>query len=682
MLKFIRAISIPLIGFAALLIFLVPGPLAAQANSPFFYYYEGRRVPLTLDSSQILVRFKPGVSDTARRAVTSATQGIQSYDARVDEVPLSLSILPITPGADPLLAIENLKQHPEVQSAGRIFRFSDGGHYGETDEFIVRFKPSLPSMAIAMFNLANGVQVAREQPFSKGVLILRPMLGNLRPALDLANSYSESGNVDYAEPNFVVMEPRLPEMSLSAVAQSPVVPNDPDFSLQWSLQNTGLFQGSQPGADISAPTAWGLTTGGSQIKIAIIDEGVDATNQDLAGKVLTGYSALDGSSNTQPNPNDYHGTAVAGIAVANTNDAFGIAGVCWQCRILPVRVAYEDANHNWVTTPQQLATGIDWAWQNGADVLSNSWTMSAPSSNVTDAIVNARFGGRANYGTGSTVVFAAGNDDSGTIPFPASLNNYVIAVGASNWCDQRKTKSSNDCNHGDTSWGSNYGSLLDILAPGMLILTTCNGSSCNADLTHTYFSGTSASAPMVAGVIGLLYSLNPNLQPQDVQNALQSGAHDLPPAGRDNQSGFGRLDAYGALTALYDLQVSLRDNNHLAHAGDSVQFTANYGNIGLTAMSGTSLKITLPAGLTYITSNPTFTPAGGGVYQLSLGSVPRFATGSASITATVQPGTEGQALIVSAQIGGAFPQLNSSDDTAADTIGVISENLFLPFITR
>ncbi len=680
MLKPVCLFRVALLGIALLLIFLSPGPSAAQATSPFFYYFEGARIPLTLNPALIAVRFQPDVSESARRTVTEDTGDITNFDARVEEPPLSLSLLPVRAGHNPLAAIQKFEQRAEVRAAGRVFQFDDGSHYVETEEFVARFKPWISSVAIAMFNLANGVQLVRGQEFSIRVLILRPLPGNPRSALDLANTYVQSGWVEFAEPNFVIVQPRK-QLPTFEAPKSPITPNDPNFPWQWSLQNTGQFLGSKPGADINAPAAWGVTTGSSQINIAIIDEGVDSTHPDLQGKVLSGINETiqPPDTRTMPSGRDNHGTATAGIAAANTNNGQGIAGVCWMCRILPVKVAFEDANGNWVTTTARLSAGIDWAWQNGADVLSNSWTMSGPSDDVKTSIINARFGGRGGYG--STLVFAAGNSNSSTITFPANLNKYVIAVGASNWCDQRKTPTNNACNNNDTSWGSNYGGVLDIVAPGEAIYTTCSGGNC-ANTLYTWFYGTSASTPMVAGVVGLLYSLNSRLQPQDVQSVLEQGAIDLPPSGKDLQSGYGRVDAYRAIAALWDIGITVSDNNSLAHPGDMVQYKMVYSNTGRTAMSGAQIKVTLPSGLNFVSSNPTFTSLGGGVYQLGVGNMPQFGSGTATLNAQVQPGTEGQTLTVNVQIAGASPELNVSNNTANDSIGVAARYIFLPLITR
>lgn len=680
-----------ILALSALLLFLGQAPLAAQSGSPFFYYYDGVQIPLTLNPASIVVRFNPQATDSVRRSVVDGTGDLGVYQARVDEQPLSLSFLPVNPGHDPLSAIGKLNQRSEVQTAGRVFQFQDGSQFAETEEFVVRFKKGLSAPEIEAFNLANTVELVRSQEFSDRVLILRAASGNKRSALDLANAYARSGLVEFAEPNFVLVQP-VDHLSPATLApKAPATPNDPDFTSQWSLRNTGQYPGASPGADINAVPAWGVTTGSSSIEIAIIDEGVDSTQPDLGGgKVLGGYCSIPGCSTIQPNAGDKHGTAVAEIAAATANNGFGISGVCPACRILPVRVAFEDTSHNWVTTVSQLSAGIDWAWSNGADVLSNSWTMIAPSNDVANSIANARFGGRIRGGVtyGSTIVFSTGNQNKNnvntgtctntggnTVSFPACLN-FVVAVGASNWCDQRKTMTNDLCNDQNASWGSNFGNALDVLAPGEAILT-CDGGSC-----FSFFSGTSASAPMVAGIVGLLYSLNPNLQPQDVQNALQVGAKDLPPAGFDIQTGYGRVDAYRSIASLYNLGITMVGNNPLVHPGDQVQFALTYSNNGKTAMGGTVVQVSLPPGLSFVNSNPVFTPSGGGIYQFNAGTLQKSTNGSATLTAQAQPGTEGAALAVTAQIAGAFPELNMSDNTSRVTVGVISTNLFLPFMIR
>src|SRR5581483_7163686 len=537
----------------------------------------------------IAVRFDANTTRDAKRNLVNRLGDVENFDSGVVSPVGDLVFLPLRVGRDALAAEARLKANAGVQFASAVYDFGSA-QLAETDEFLVRFKANLLDAQIAALNQAHNVSVVREQPFSDRVLVLKPNGGNPRSARELANAYVEEGIVDFAEPNFVIRVAEPPVSAIQPQLAIETTPNDVDFAKQWGLQNTRQFQGAQLGADIKAADAWHVTQGSTAIKIAVIDEGVTASHTEFAGKVLTGYNALNGSSNTAPKANDYHSTAVAGVAAANSNNSSGISGVCWFCQILPVKVAERDSQGNWTATSASLSSGIDWSWQHGADVLNNSWTMTAFSDSVLTAIVNARTVGRNNKG--STIIFATGNENKNVVPFPASLNSYVVAVGASNWCDARKTPSNDLCNNRETTWGSNYGSALDLVAPGLAIFTTCNGNACTNG-TYGYLSGTSLAAPFVSGTVGLLYSLNPNLTPNQVQQALQTGAKDIGVAGKDTETGYGRLDAFRAIAAVYNLKISVTDNRTLVRPGETLSYTISYANNGMTAVGTTKINVTV-----------------------------------------------------------------------------------------
>lgn len=666
--------------FAFTLLVLSTTPLSAQSGAERYYYFQGARIPLAVNPRLVAVRFDAGTTSEAQKQLVESAGELENFDARVDALAGNLVFIPVRAGQNSIAAAERLSAKPGVQFASPVY---DAGtmQLAETDEFLARFKTNLTASDIAAFNQQNGVTQVSALPYSDRVLILKPNAGNSRSAREMANAYVEAGVVEFAEPNFLLRE-TAPRKLAAEIVQTPAsVPNDPNFDLQWGLQNTRQFQGAVQSADIKAVNAWNITQGASNIVIAVIDEGVDAAHPELAGKVLAGRNTLFNNSDTTPKTGDYHGTAVAGVAAANSNNGTGIAGVCWYCKILPVKVAERDAQGNWTATFASLASGIDWAWQNGADVLNNSWTMSSgdPSGTVLQAILNARTAGRNNKG--STIVFASGNENNSTVSYPGSLNSYVIAVGASNWCDQRKTPSNDVCNNNNTRWGSNYGSALDLVAPGEAIYTTCNVNQCN-NSSYAYLSGTSLAAPFVSGTIGLLYSLNPNLTPAQVQQVLQNGAKDLSTAGRDNATGYGRLDAYASIAQLYNLNLSVTDNRTLARAGENLVYTLSYANTGSTAMGNTVLTVTLPAYTTYLNSSPAFSAQGGGVYKLNLGTLAGNATGSATFRVQVQLSAAGQKMILNTAIAGAFPESNTSDNAASDTtLGIQSQN-YLPLILR
>lgn len=670
---------------AFFLLTLVHASLFAQTTGRF-YYYDGTRIPLNLNPRLVAVRFAATAPLDIQRAITGAEGDVENFDAGLQAPTIGVTFLPLRAGSDPITAAARFNARSGVQFASPVYDFGTT-QLAETDIFLAKFKSALSGSDIAAQNLAHDVAIVQLLPNSADVYELKPNATNARSAREMANAYVEAGIVDFAEPDFVVRQVQSQEQHTTQAQESGVTtPNDPNFHLQWGLKNTDQFLGAVAGDDIRAPQAWGVTQGSSGIKIAIIDEGVDATHPDLAGKVLSGYNSLDHSSNSSPNPNDYHGSAVAGVAAANTNtyNPIGIAGTCWQCKILPVKVAERDSQGNWTATIDSLASGINWAWQHGADVLSNSWTMNAPNGSISSALAQARFGGRG--GMGSTIVFASGNENVGTVSFPASLNSYVIAVGASNWCDERKTASNTSCNNGDAGWGSNYGTPLDLVAPGEAIYTTCNGSACLYNIqnqgAYTYLSGTSLSVPFVAGVAGLLYSLNPNLTPDQVQQALQNGAQDIGAAGRDNETGYGRLDAYRSIAALYNLKIKVTGAATLVRPGDTIAYALSYSNNGVSPMSATHINAVLPANTSYVSSTPAFTAQSGGNYLLSLGPLASNASGTATFRVKVKPAGAGQSITFNASIGGAYPESNSSDNTVTDKSFGIQTQFFLPLLER
>ncbi|MFN3683716.1 MAG: S8 family serine peptidase [Fimbriimonadaceae bacterium] len=278
-------------------------------------------------------------------------------------------------------------------------------------------------------------------------------------------------------------------------------PNDPQFPNQWHL------------AKIQAPQAWDLSKGSQQVVIAIIDSGVDPNHPDLAPKLVPGWNVLNGTSSWADD--NGHGTAVAGTAAAATNNAAGVAGVAWDCRIMPVKAAGADG----YASSSSLYNGLVWAADNGARVANLSFK-------VTDNSF-VTMGMQHFVSRGGVVTVSAGNDSAqATTPD----NPNCLTVVATDSADQK------------TSWSA-YGSNVDLSAPGSSILTTSRGGG------YASWAGTSFSAPIVAGAAALLFAANPALTPQDVMQLLKQNADDLGVAGPDNVYGYGRLNVRRALEA-------------------------------------------------------------------------------------------------------------------------------------
>ncbi len=349
-----------------------------------------------------------------------------------------------------------------------------------------------------------------EQPneFDKNLYLVKLNL-ETSELFELVTQLQKDDRVEFAEPNFIrVMKPHT---------------NDPFFSSQWAINNQ-RYLGGTVDADMDVDDAWNYTTGAG-IKVAVIDEGVDLSHTDLTTNLLSGYDATGNGSNGAPNEgnDDAHGTSCAGIIAAVANNTNGTAGVAYNAKIIPVRIAYSngfplgDDRRAWITNDNWIANGINWAWQNGADVLSNSYGGGSYSSTIESAINNAVNNGR--NGKGSVVLFSSGNNN-GSVIFPSTVGN-AISVGASSMCDERKTPISCD---GEFWWGSNFGNSLDIVAPGVQIYTTdISGSNGyrNGDYMPS-FNGTSSACPNAAGVVALILSADPSLTQQEAREILEN----------------------------------------------------------------------------------------------------------------------------------------------------------------
>jgi len=573
-------------------------PLAADGAS-FYYYADGQRISLQPSLSWVSVKFASTDISRQSAALRNAATPLGSLDqARYIPNP-ELTLLPVRAGTTVQTLVQDinaLRATPSsFQAVNPVFQMDDVEMI-PTDQFIATFPSGQSLEAINALNASLGVEIVEPLLGQENTFVLKVLPDAGLDALGMANFYQESGAALNAAPNFVriVQNSPGPTSTAQPSAAGPLAgTNDFWYSDQWFLNETDQFGSFMSGADadIDAPEAWNKTTGGSWVIIAIIDEGVDRTHEDLSAKMVTGYDTTGGhggNTNGNPSGNDAHGTAAAGIAAAMSNNSIGVAGVCQGCLIMPVRIAYDPGDGSWVTTDANLASGIAWAYLNGAWVLNNSWKAGPPSTAITTAISNAKTQGRG--GRGSVVVFSAGNDNDSTVSYPASLTT-VIAVGASNMCDQRKIPATstnttqNKCN-GFEPWGSNYGSDLDVSAPGLWLTTTdIMGAAGYDDATGPYganydgyFNGTSGAAPIVSGIAGLMLSANPYLSADEVQTILQSTTDDVNGGGWDVTMGYGRVNAnqavQGALAAL------IKDTTGVFRPSNGLLYLKNSNNTG------------------------------------------------------------------------------------------------------
>jgi len=408
------------------------------------------------------------------------------------------------------------------------------------DQLIVRLKPGRAA-ELKGLNAAVGAQTKRAVEKLRFVSVRLPKGADLQKA---AEHYRKSSAVEYVGPNHI--------LHLALMPNDPVFYYGDDF---WGIPQWGLYNTvGKPRADIHAPEAWNKTTGSASIIIATIDTGILYDHEDLASKVWVNpreqpYNGIDDDHNGYvddwhgwnfvSNNNDatddfyiYHGSLIAGIAAAASNNGIGIAGVSWGSNILPCKVIDADGRG----TEDDAAAAVVYAVDMGAKVIN----MSIEGDDVPALHAAVDYAWERNC----ICVCASGNENLSTPTYPASYE-HALAVGASNEYDQRCTAA--DWGQG----GSNYGSYLDVVAPGSYIVSTGNflvdfGLAWEPYDTE---SGTSAAAPFVSGICALVWSVHPDWPNYKVFFQVVHTADDIPPSGFDIYTGWGRANAYKAVTA-------------------------------------------------------------------------------------------------------------------------------------
>lgn len=346
-------------------------------------------------------------------------------------------------------------------------------------------------------------------------------------SLEMSNYFYETGLFKNIDPGFILDFRPLSECV-----------SDSHFaSHQWNM------------SAINACDAWTITKGSSNIKIAIIDSGIDRRQVEFPYNHFVHWYDCDTETQEGYRAYTVHGTWVCGVITANHNDK-KIAGLAPNCNIIPISSYLTESNES---LGVRLASGFSWAVTHGADIINCSWGSANVDSHLhstilEDAIQNALTNGRD--GKGCVVVFAAGNDNSTQLAYPGSFLPDLITVGA---MKNNLTKRED----------SSYGAALDLVAPGDNVYTT------DLDSDYAYISQTSIAAPHVSGIAGLMLSINPYLSRKEVTDIIESTARKVPSEtyyqyentiGRPNgkwsfEMGYGLVDAYAAVTKAKDFQI-------------------------------------------------------------------------------------------------------------------------------
>ncbi|GEM_PF-644372 len=419
-------------------------------------------------------------------------------------------------------------------------------------EIIVKFKEGIPKASVQSLLLAEKAEILNEMG-QLGIMLLSVPEGR---ELEKIEKLKRNPLVEYAEPNYVVQiaDPIAIEPGYSLRALD-VIPDDPYFP--WNLSKIG------------APAAWDITTGSEKVVIAVIGTGVDLEHPELKDKIWTnpGETGTDMNGNDkatngidddrngngfvddvhgwdfvnwhgEPQDDLWHGTYVASVAAAETNNAILIAGVSWGAEIMPVKVLDQYGGGSIA----DINGGIIYAADNGAKIINLSFSLTC--SNYPHSTQNV-----VNYAYSKGALIVAGSGDprvNNPVPpdayqYPAALE-HVVSVAATGRQDEYPR-----------NYSTTYNDKVDVAAPGVGIWGVCILPSCKpaAPLVGTY-----AAAAQVSGLAALLWSVNPHLTNVQVTGIITSTAVDLGDPGWDEYFGWGRIDAAAAvMTTTHYLEV-------------------------------------------------------------------------------------------------------------------------------
>lgn len=471
----------------------------------------GKELTFTPKPDQVMVKFSPDV-DVLTAVKDSEEKQVMTplYDVAPSRDYGCFQLL------TEVVDIQDLSQKPNIESVFPVVVDNDGNErYFLPGEITVQFKDTVSEEDQKKIISGQNCTIIRKQ-YTPGYYTLGlPATKDIFEAIDDFNALDV---VLFAEPSNVGYNDAL------------YIPDDPDFNRQWYLHNTGQTGGT-PDSDVDAPEAWNIERGAPNIVIGIIDTGVDLDHQDLQSNLLPRPSGedwdfADPDLIPEPGPEwwEDHGTHCAGIAAAVDNNT-GIVGLAPGCSILPVRIdlhggAYQNRADaiNFVTTIANRYAHV---------VMSCSWRTSGNVAAIQNAIINAN-------NNNILVCFAAGNANANTDVSPKypGVMSEVLSVAATDHSDIKASF-------------SNYGSTVDVSAPGVDIFSTV------PDDQYEDKNGTSMACPLVAGLAGLIWSKNSTLTNQQVRDIIENNCNNIDGVnpGYEGKLGKGRINAYKALVA-------------------------------------------------------------------------------------------------------------------------------------
>ncbi len=621
------------------------------ASGPY-YYNAGRRVPIVASTTRVALR-TTSASKTGEIASSVETidgvVGVRDIRAggiievrlaSTSSIPSALAAVGRSSGAT-LLPVFHEPGVERDQSTLFI-----------TDDLLVQFRADVTREQIDAALAAQGLSILEPLKYAPNGFHLRVNSADMqRNALSVANALFESGSCIFAHPDFL------------AYRKLQFIPNDPSFTSQWHLKNTGQGGGTV-GADVKAEQAWDITQGSTSISVAVADTGIDWHHEDLEVTMDGGVAKIHDPRDVVHSDNDpfpqtvdadrSHGTAASGVSIAYGNNNLGVSGIAPKCRLVPIQLYAEST----FTPNATEAAAFTWAADH-ADVMSNSWGPDNTGTLLPDATRTAMdycaTNGRG--GKGTVIFFAAGNSNINNDT--ANNNTYasysgVISVAASTNQDVKASYSS-------------FGPSTSIAAPsngGTRSITTTDVTGAVGYSSGNYtstFGGTSSACPLAAGVGALVLSANPNLTWRQVKMVLEQSADKIDP-------GFGAYDAqgkslyygYGRVNALRAVQ--------LAVAGGPD--TPGLYNGGTFFIRNSSSPGPASGAFTFGAGTPNFRPIAGDWDGNGTGTIGIYDTGTGTFFLKNSNAGGAADLVFGFGPAAATPLAGDFDGNGSDTIGI------------
>jgi subtilisin family serine protease len=512
--------------------------LSTDDATPTYYIYHGERVNLPLMTDQVMVKYSEAANpdDHVATLQRSGSPVFSQVPTVLDRWYKMLMTSTLSDAQAARVQVEQILESQDVEFASPVFHGNGGTWVTVSPEILVKFKDGMAVDPQAFFaSYVPGVEVVQNEFGNmKGAFKLKSGSRNGFDVLAQANALAQDDRIEWAEPDMLFS------------GYSSLTPNDPGYPDLWGINNTGQFGGTVD-MDMDGDLAWDISTGDPDIKVLIIDVGVQQDHPDI-----NQVPGIDVTSDMEPgggpaNFCDNHGTAVASCVSAIINNSLGTVGIAPDCKSVSGRTFISGlaCDGSWSTAVSWTVDVLTWGETNGVRVSNNSNYYGFSSSSIEAKYASTKANGMVHFA-------AAGNFAQSSVSYPSSIPevNAITAIQPS----------------GLKASFSNFGSGTAFTAPGVNIYCADRtGGDGYVPGDYVFLQGTSFASPYSAGVAALILSVEPGLTPEQVEAKMRCTAKDIGPDGYDIYYGYGIVDAYDALATAWadtdgDLVFDICDN--------------------------------------------------------------------------------------------------------------------------